>query len=610
MAKNVYVGVNADLKLTDTHQYSIDEMISAGYATADSTWVACSGINDFAVYYAPSGVLCLWATPRDNGDGELYIYSTDYLRTGIGYYVRADKWAAGSLPPPGGGSAALEAWFVQGGVATRYYPGTEARARKVKKMYVGVECKAPIGREITYDALLSTLSSVSLSGYSTTVAVIDKDKTKWIPEPSNPNLMPVWITETKDISSAEAGTYFTFIPRGGQLLTGEMNYVALAWKCIRQGSNAVYEEYTVGTTQVARRIKKAYIGVGGVARPCFGHDPIEYYGTVTPLSDARQYLMGGSVGNYAVFAGGQKSYTDQTTVYAYDASLTLTTPTALSAVPNGSTNAPSVGDYVLFGPLGETGSGNNPSIMNAYNASLTRSTPTSLSQGRVTPGQAHLGTAYALVAGGGYGNGGSTSSTRVDAYNTSLTRTTVTALSVGRQYACGVSGDNYVLMAGGDAIVSNQVVFYSTVDAYNNTLVRSIPTTLSVARQHACGVSVGGYMLVIGGSRSNATYSTIDAYNNSLTRSTPISLSVARDSILGTNLGRYAILLGGRSGSSFTWEKIAEMYTTTLVRKTLPSMSIARARGAIANAGNYTLVAGNYSSGTKVVEAYAYYPDA
>lgn len=486
-------------------------------------------------------------------------------------------------------------------MAKKAYIGVNGVARNVKKMYVGVEGYKQV------DGVLSPWTEYGLSSTQTVYTIIRPTHSVDSPYYNfGASTVTYTLQSLNDYAIDEgASQYFvTSPPSDGNIA----EYYYLPGTSLKQ-----VVKYSLVSTLLARRIKKAYIGVGGVARPCFGHDPIEYYGTVTPLSDARQSLMGGSVGNYAVFAGGQKNYTDQTTVYAYDASLTLTTPTALSAVSNGSANSPSVGDYVLFGPLGETGSGNNPSIMNAYNASLTRSTPTSLTQGRTHPGQAHLGTAYALVAGGSYGNGGSTSSTRVDAYNTSLTRTTVTALSVGRERACGVSGDNYVLMAGGDAIVSNQIVFYSTVDAYNNTLVRSIPTTLSVPRQNACGVSVGGYMLVIGGSRSNTTsnttYSTIDAYNNSLTRSTPISLSVARDAILGTNLGRYAILLGGRGGSSFTWQKIAEMYTTNLVRKTLPSMSIARALGAIANAGNYTLVAGN-SSGTKVVEAYAYYPDA
>jgi hypothetical protein len=594
MAKNVYVGVNADLKLTDMHQYSIDEMISAGYATADSTWVACSGIDDFAVYYAPSGVLCLWAWPMDDGNGELYIYSTDYLRTGIGYYVRADKWAAGSLPPVGGGSAALEAWFVQGGVATRYYPGTEARARKVKKMYVGVECKAPIGREITYDALLSTLSSVSLSGYSTTVAVIDKDKTKWIPEPSNPNLMPVWITETKDISSAEAGTYFTFIPRGGQLLTGEMNYVALAWKCIRRGSNAVYEEYTVGTTQVARRIKKAYIGVGGVARPCFGHDPIEYYGVITPESSAPGgMLAAASVGNYALFAGGTDANSNiLNTVNAYSSSLTRSIPTSLAQTCYNATGG-SVGNYALIAG-GHASTSASRAQVNAYNSSLARTAPTSLSQARGGLASANAGN-YLLFA-GGHSQSSGQSCAQVDAYSSSLTRSTPSSLAIARSSMGGARVGTYALFAGGGTSTD-------VVTAYSSSLARSTPTVLSTARDELTGAAVDGYALFAGGGKA-ATGRTVDAYNSTLVRSTPTSLSSQIALGCGVSTPDYAYAIFGGL--------CVNAYNKNLLRSVLHSLSIKCESLDGACAGNHIIFAGGLHNFTSqnAVNAYIYYPDA
>lgn len=61
----------------------------------------------------------------------------------------------------------------------------------------------------------------------------------------------------------------------------------------------------IGIDGVAKKIKKAYIGVGGVARPCWGGgDEPTYYGTVTALSKARSNLAATSVGNYALFGGG------------------------------------------------------------------------------------------------------------------------------------------------------------------------------------------------------------------------------------------------------------------------------------------------------------------
>ena len=64
----------------------------------------------------------------------------------------------------------------------------------------------------------------------------------------------------------------------------------------------------IGVDGIARKIKKAYIGIGGVARPCWGGG-LEYYGTITPLSEAKWEVKATTVGDYALFAGGNGSQT-------------------------------------------------------------------------------------------------------------------------------------------------------------------------------------------------------------------------------------------------------------------------------------------------------------
>ena len=100
----------------------------------------------------------------------------------------------------------------------------------------------------------------------------------------------------------------------------------------------------IGVNGVARKIRKAYIGIGGVARPCWSSSGLEYYGTITPLSVGRDHIAATTVGNYALFGGG--NYKD--TVDAYNTSLTRSTPTALSVARQGLT-ATTVGTYALFG---------------------------------------------------------------------------------------------------------------------------------------------------------------------------------------------------------------------------------------------------------------------
>ena len=61
----------------------------------------------------------------------------------------------------------------------------------------------------------------------------------------------------------------------------------------------------LGVDDKARKVKKAYMGVDGVARCIFSGSDLEYYGTATELSVARNNLAATTVGNYALFGGGE-----------------------------------------------------------------------------------------------------------------------------------------------------------------------------------------------------------------------------------------------------------------------------------------------------------------
>ena len=115
----------------------------------------------------------------------------------------------------------------------------------------------------------------------------------------------------------------------------------------------------IGVNGVARKVKKIYIGVANIARQVFGGGELSYYGKATSLSEARSFLAATSVGNYALFGGGESS----STVDAYNTSLTRTLPTALSE-GRGYLAATSVGNYALFGG-GDNGSGDR-STVDAY----------------------------------------------------------------------------------------------------------------------------------------------------------------------------------------------------------------------------------------------------
>ena len=103
-----------------------------------------------------------------------------------------------------------------------------------------------------------------------------------------------------------------------------------------------------GVNNVARKVKKGYVGVGGVARIFFsGEKELEYYGTITPLSEARSSLAATTVGNYALFGGGYDGR-GKNTVDSYDSNLTKGTSSPLSKARR-NLSATTVGDYALFG---------------------------------------------------------------------------------------------------------------------------------------------------------------------------------------------------------------------------------------------------------------------
>ena len=106
------------------------------------------------------------------------------------------------------------------------------------------------------------------------------------------------------------------------------------------------------------------------------HDRVDAYNTSLTRSGAVPCLRKGVFsrsqrGDYALFAGG---FRDSNTVDAYDTSLTRSTPTTLSVRREYLAGA-SVGNYALFAG-GEYIS--KLSTVDAYDTSLTRSTPTAL----------------------------------------------------------------------------------------------------------------------------------------------------------------------------------------------------------------------------------------
>ena len=361
------------------------------------------------------------------------------------------------------------------------------------------------------------------------------------------------------------------------------------------------EDITESSTQsVARKVKKGYVGVGGVARPFFSAEAgLEYYGAIDPLSEARYYLAATTVGDYALFGGGSSpslSYSD--TVDAYDTSLVRSTPTVLS-VGRQQLAATTVGNYALFGG-GSGTSAKKKDTVDAYDTTLVRSTPTVLSEARYSLAATTVGN-HALF-GGGY-NGWDT----VDAYDTTLVRITPTVLSETRYSLAATTVGDYALFGGGTEGLDT---FKDTVDAYHVSLTRSTPTVLSVGRYLLTATTVGDYALFGGGNVELTTNKdTVDAYNSSLTRSTPTVLSVARYYLSATTVGNYALFGGGNGGDLFTMisKDTVDAYNSSLTRSTPTVLSLERFALNSTTIGDYALFGGGWGDEPKykdTVDAY------
>lgn len=243
--------------------------------------------------------------------------------------------------------------------------------------------------------------------------------------------------------------------------------------------------------------------------------------TPTSLSQARDRLSAATVGDYALFGGGWSVSGYSQTVDAYNTSLVRTTPTTLSQARHllAATSVEGYdANYALFGGGRHYSTDDSYSTVDAYNASLTRSTPTALSQARdylaatsvrtyyvkLTPIGTWIYEYYALFGGGSNGSGYSST---VDAYNLSLTRSTPTPLSEARGALAATSVGNLALFGGG---YGNS--YSSTVDAYDENFVRYTASNLREGRSILAATAVGNYALFGGGAASSGAPSTVDAY--------------------------------------------------------------------------------------------------
>lgn len=541
-------------------------------------------------------------------------------------------------------------------MAKGIYVGVNGVAKKVKKMYLGVDTQVPIMSETTQQL---TLNDTNLKEFFDVSA--ETGTNKWTPlnitgggvsfSPGNYGVNSTTATCTltakENLTNIVIGySYVTeksydkvTITRNGSTLlnaasgsnTGTFDATTLAkGQTIKltytkdSSQSASGEKVNIDITcdpiqktvqtitgyemqEIARKIKKGYIGVGGVARPFFGSGELTYIGSYADAYSVGRVLVAvASVGDSALFAGGM---TRLSAVTSISKDFIVSTETSLTYGRQEIMSA-SVGNYALFagGTYRFSGTADPYSTVDAYDTSFTRTTPTSLSEARGSGAGLSTGT-YALI-GGGVGrseNVSNPTSSAIDAYDSSLTRINLGTLPHERRYGGAMAGSNAIFAGGGYGSTSYGNHSLSTVHSYSAEFVRSTLSSLSQARSMLAGASIGKkYAAFFGGassvhygtSQGSITYyNTIDIYDDSLVKVYSGSVSAVKKvrSPAGGTLGDNAIFAGGAYEYSYetdedtawglAYPKQAFAYDENLLYKSLDGISIDE--GGSATVGDY-----------------------
>ena len=359
---------------------------------------------------------------------------------------------------------------------------------------------------------------------------------------SNPKIMQLSLNSSS--SKIANGTYTC-----GVTYKGNTNYNEVT------GSITVYVALIPEKTKTATSLTARSMLAGGSAGTSYsffagGFDGnnsvsnvVEAYNsslvksTCTTLAKDNYDMAGGSIGKYAVFAGGVGSYYVSTdvvysTVYSYNTSRTQGTPTTLSKARYGA-RAASNGTYLLVAG-GRSSGANVTDTVDAYSTTLSRTTPTVLTTTRVGAGVAAAGK-YIIVTGGG--------SNLVDVYNANKTHSVSTSYGhTTSQYLAGASAGNYGLVAGGG----------SSITVFNNSGTYQTALNSTFTGTNVAGTQLGDSAIFTGGATS-----TVEIYTSTLTKQTPTTLATTRAQLAAASLGNSAIFAGGNGNNNAYWGSLS-----------------------------------------------------
>lgn len=357
------------------------------------------------------------------------------------------------------------------------------------------------------------------------------------------------------------------------------------------------KSYFVNASKKTEKLKKCYV-VGAdkklVKLWSGGFSNISYYGALTPSASATGSSFA-SVGDYAIFAGGttltgyMSGYIHSSTdvVSTYDSSLTFSTGNVTLSNQRSDMASASTSNHAFFAGGVTANLGANPqTVVDVFDASLTRSSATSLSA-IYTLNMCGLSMNGNVAFTGGAFSGGCL--TTLTVYDDSLTKNEYDiGLSERTNGTIGTTVGNYALF--GDRWITTKT---NTLDVVDNSYTKlssiSLTTSTATSIRYYYAETVGGYALFIeSGSGINKQY-VIDA---SLTVSSASlsNVSLASSSLRGhTSVEGYALFTSIISTSA---SLTAYVYDESLTLTTFDMEGLKRDGSTAGHVGNYIIVYG------------------
>ena len=501
-------------------------------------------------------------------------------------------------------------------------------ARKVKKMYVGVDTQVPIMSETTQQL---TLNDTNLKEFFDVSA--ETGTNKWTPlnitgggvsfSPGNYGVNSTTATCTltakENLTNIVIGYSYvtekscdkvTIVRNGSTLLnaasgsnTGTFDATTLAkGQTIKltytkdSSQSASGEKVSIDITcdpiektvqtitgyemqEIARKIKKGYVGVGGVARPFFSESTIEFYSMMkwhsANSSSAFTLISSFYAGNCAVFL---TNVTDSGPMSPHflDNTLTMTVGSSYySKYMDMPSNGATTNKYVIF--IGGTYYPGNGILSTgvAYDTSKTKNTNISYPTSAMSITGATLSDNDAIFVGGWkvLSNGNTQQYKYAVSYNDSLTRTTLNSLTTAGYDYCFGNVKDYVIFIGGRA--GGGIVPTGDVYSSSGTKVSVLNETLNVNQQ---GMSIGNYVLFIGPSGNSKEF--VQGYDSSFTKISDIAYPYYN---FGANIGvkEFGVTIGGLP------DQTNKKAIPIIIEKSLTITPIEKIELDTANSGNY-----------------------